>query len=241
MRAALHVRLEVAGIDRQVLLPRPRGVLVVLQLVVDARHADERLAIRRAQTHDLLVLSRRPAQPGIRIASGRLDLDQLREREMRVGVVGVQGHGVLGLGCRVVDTPDLTQQPRRLDEDCRGGRIELLCTAILSECFVRVPGEPCLEPETEVVEGFRAIDGRGGSGGRRGRRRRRRRRRRRGLSYERCQDENEDRHEGAGAPPGTILPCGPHPVKERPASATGGRAARLSAAARLADRPRCAT
>ena len=95
--APLHVRLEVAGVERQVHLPRARGLLVHLQLAVDPGEVQERLAVGRPEPHDVLVLRGRAAQRLLRGGARGLDLLELSEDQVRVGVVRVEGDGGAGL------------------------------------------------------------------------------------------------------------------------------------------------
>ena len=102
---ALHVRLEVAGVERQVHLPRARRLLVLLELAVDPRQVEQRLPVARAQPHDLLVLRGRAPQRCLRVGSGRLDLLELRQHQVRVGVVRVERDRRLGLLQGLVERP----------------------------------------------------------------------------------------------------------------------------------------
>ena len=175
--APLDVRLEVAGVERQVHLPRARGLLVHLQLAVDPGQVQEGLAVGRPETHDVLVLRGRAPQRLLRGGARGLDLLELGEDQVRVGVVRVEGDRGARLRFRVVESAHLAQQARGLDTNRGSGGIELLGPPILHERFVGVAGETRLQAEAEVIVGL-------GARGRGGRRRR---------HHER-ENEGENRH-----------------------------------------------
>jgi hypothetical protein len=157
--AALHVRLEVAGVERQVHLPGARGLLVLLELAVDARQVEQRLPVARPQAHDLLVVRGRAPQRGLRVGSGRLDLLELREHQVGVGVVRIERDRSLGFLQGLVEAAHLAQQARRLDPDRGRGRIELLRPPIRCERLVDVAREPLLQPQAVLVVGLGARRG----------------------------------------------------------------------------------
>ena len=186
VRAPLHVGLEVAGVERQVHLPRARGLLVLLQLVVDAGQVQERLAVGRPQPRDVLVLGGRAAQRLLRGGARGLDLLELGEDQVRVGVVRVEGDGGAGLLFRIVEAAHLAQEARGLDADRGRGGIELLGPPVLRERLVGVSREARLQAEAEVVVGLGPDGGRDrGSRGGRGCRLRR---------HGERENDGEDRH-----------------------------------------------
>ena len=152
--APLHVGLEVAGVERQVHLPRARGLLVHLQLAVDPGEVQERLAVGRPEPRDVLVLRGRAAQRLLRGGARGLDLLELGEDQVRVGVVPVEGDGGAGLLFRIVEAAHLAQEARGLDADRGRGGIELLGPPVLGERLVGVAGETRLQAEAEVVVGL---------------------------------------------------------------------------------------
>ena len=158
--APLDVRFEVAGVERQVHLPRARGLLVHLQLAVDPGEVQEGLAVGRPEPRDVLVLRGRAAQRLLRGGARGLDLLELSEDQVRVGVVRVEGDGGSRLLFRIVEAAHLAQQARGLDANRGRGGIELLGPPVLRERLVGVADETRLQAEAEVIVGL----GPGGGG-----------------------------------------------------------------------------
>ncbi len=213
VRAALHVGLEVPGVELEVQLPgagrarvgaglRLGRVVVVGELAVDAGEVQEGLPVGRSDPHDLLVLRGRGPQGGRPVFPRRLDLEELGQDEMSVGVLLVETHRRPRLGGRVVEAGHLPQEARRLDADRRRAGIQLLRAAVLRESLLAVARQARLQSEAEVVVRL----GRVGLGGRGRLRRGGGRGRLRGGGGlrrlhrgERGQDEHDHRHHGAGA------------------------------------------
>ena len=112
VRPALDVRLEVAGVEHEVHLPGARSLLVLLELAVEAGEVQQRLAVGRAQADHLAVLRDRACERLVGLRAGGLDLLELREDQVRVGLVLVERDRGARLLRRLVEPAHLAQQPR---------------------------------------------------------------------------------------------------------------------------------
>jgi hypothetical protein len=171
VRASLDVGLEVAGVEGEVHLPDPRGIRVLLELAIDAGQIEQRVSVTRPQPRDLFVLGGGLADDGLRLGTDRLDLVELGEDEVRVGVLAVEPDGLDGLLGGLVEPPHLPVEARRLDPDGGGRGVELPGATELRERSVGVTGQAGLQPEAVVEVRLRAVRGSGDRGrGRCGRR-----------------------------------------------------------------------
>ena len=152
--ATLDVALEVPGVQRKVHLPNPSGVGVLLELAVDPGQIEQRVSLGRAQPRHLLVLGHGLPDVALRLGADRLDLVELREDEVRIGVVAAQPDRLSGLLGGLLQTSHLPIEACRLDADGGCVRIQLLGKAELHERDVGVTGEASLQPEAVVQVGF---------------------------------------------------------------------------------------
>jgi len=152
--AALDVGFEVPGVQAEVQVPDAGRVAVLLELAIDASQVQQRVSVARAQPSHLFVLRSRLADGALGFGAHRLDLVELGEDQVRIGIFGAQPDGFPSLASGLVEAPHLAVEPGRFHTDGGSSRIQLLGAAKLHERRVAVTDEASLQPEAVVQIGL---------------------------------------------------------------------------------------
>ena len=137
--AALDVGFEVPGIQAEVQVPDAGRVAMLLELAVDASQVQQRVPVARAQPSHLFVLRSRLADGALGLGAHRLDLVELGEDQVRIGIFGAQPDGLPGLASGLLEASHLAIEPGRFHADGGRCRIQLLGAA-------QTPRAPCRCP-----------------------------------------------------------------------------------------------